>query len=760
MPSDNDLFDIAMRHWHSGQPQQAEYYARQALALNPRHGGALQLMGTLAYQGGRADRAVDWLRQAVAAGPTTASYHTCLGAAYQDLGRLDDALACHQEALRLLPGNAQVLNNLAIALAARGDREGARAAFEQALRHNADDPEVLCNLAIVLNQLGRAGEAIAHYQQALRLRPDFAQAHNNLGNALLDQGKLDEAIASYQRAIVAAPQFAQAHNNLGRVLQSAGQLDRAIECYRRLLHGRPDYVDAHINLSGALLARHHVAEALASAREALRLRPNDADAWNNLGNAQNTQGDLDDAVASYQRALRLRPDLTPARFNLGLAVQARGQLAEALELFREVLRVKPEDRAAHSTYLTSLNYDPHVTPDVLLAEHRRWAELHAPPAAPSPHTNTPDPKRRLRVGYVSADFRSHAVSYFLEPILRHHDREQVECVCYADVAAPDAATAHLRALADQWHDTLGLSDEQLARRLRADGIDVLVDLAGHTPNHRLRAFALRPAPVQVTYLGYPCTTGLDAIGYRLADAVTEPPGAAPCGSEEVVRLAPVFCCYAPPPDAPDVSPSPASRRGTVTFGSLHKLEKLNDGVLDLWCRILADVPSARLLLSRNTLKGQAAEMLRRRFAERGVGPERLALHHAEPVNRQHLRVYEEIDVSLDAFPWSGHTTACESLWLGVPVVTLRGRHHAGRMVAGILSCVGLGELIGDTPEDYHAAAVRLAGDVAGLAELRAGLRERVRQAPLCDGAGFTRGLERAYREMWRPWCERASAGAK
>jgi predicted O-linked N-acetylglucosamine transferase (SPINDLY family) len=294
------------------------------------------------------------------------------------------------------------------------------------------------------------------------------------------------------------------------------------------------------------------------------------------------------------------------------------------------------------------------------------------------------------------------VAGFLEPLLAHHDRRQVEAVCYADVAMPDATTARLRSLAHGWGDTTGLTDEALAGLICADAIDVLVDLVGHTAGNRLRVFARPPAPVQVSYLGYPATTGVPAIGYRLGDAITDPADEPTWTTEEVFRLPGVFCCYAPPHEATPPTELPARRIGAIMFGALHKLEKLNDRVLDLWCSLLKEVPSDRLLLCRNTLRGQTAAALVGRFQQRGIPEKRLALRHVEPVGMQHLRVYDDIDVTLDPFPWNGHTTACEALWMGVPVVALRGRTHAGRMSASVLTALGLRDLVADTRRSISA----------------------------------------------------------
>jgi predicted O-linked N-acetylglucosamine transferase (SPINDLY family) len=750
-----ELFSRGLHLHQMGQHPQAEQLLRQVLALDPNHGGALHLLGAMAYQSGRFLAAADCFRRAVVSNPTHAVFQSSLGAAYQELGRLDEAAACHQQALRLNPNDSLALNNVGITLAAQGKHAEAEAVFRKVLAAAPEDAEVLCNLAGALNGQERHEEAIAVSRQALRLQPKLAQAHHNLGNSLRATSQLEDAIAAYQQAVRLWPGFAAGHNNLGQAWQAAGKLDEAIQSFRQAVQLKPEFVDAHANLGGALLEKQRYAEAEACLREALRLRPDSAEAYNGLGNVYYAQGKLDEAVTNYEHALRYKPDYSVPRYNLGVAREAQGKLTEAGDCFREALRLKPDDHVAHSTYLGSLVYDPRIEPAALLAEHRRWAEQHAKAAGhASRHENTPDPERRLRVGYVSPDFRSHAVAYFIQPILKYHDRAKVESFCYADVAVPDGQTAYHRSLAHQWRDIFGLSTEHVVDLIRRDRIDILIELTGHTAHNRLLVFARKPAPVQVSYLGYPCTTGLPAIDYRLGDSVTDPPGEPSCYNEELIRLPGCFCCYAPAPNAPEVTPLPAPRAGRITFGSLHKLEKLNPDVLYLWCRILRDLPTAHLLVCRNTLHGQTAADLYRQFADRGISSHRLVFQGVEPVNLQHLRLYDSIDIALDPFPWNGHTSACEALWMGVPVIALRGRRHASRMVASVLSTVGLTDWIAETPEDYHRLAVERAGNVARLAELRAGLRDQVRRSPLCDGAAFTRDLEALYRPMWQRWCRR------
>jgi protein O-GlcNAc transferase len=406
--------------------------------------------------------------------------------------------------------------------------------------------------------------------------------------------------------------------------------------------------------------------------------------------------------------------------------------------------------------LFNANYDPDATAADIFAMHVRWGEEHARPPR-FVLDNRPDPGRRLRVGYVSADLRRNAVMVFMDPVFSNHDPAEVELFLYADVPQPDTTTARLRAGTPGWRDIAGMGDDDAAALIHEDRIDVLVDLSGHLRTGRLPVFAQRPAPVQVTYMGYPNTTGLRAIDYRLTDAVADPPGEPPYHVEELARLPRGFSCYAPPRGAPEVGPSPALHRGHVTFGSKHKIEKLNPRVLALWARVLHEVPRSRMIVYRHRLP-EVMEEVSRCFAEHGVGPDRIDLRSRMPAGRHHLAIYEEIDVALDAFPWTGPTTACDALWMGAPVVTWSGDRHAARMVASILASAGLDEWIARSPDEYVAIAARLGADVPRLAEIRRGLRPLVAASALCDGPAFTRDLEAAYRAMWRRWCA-ARAGA-
>jgi protein O-GlcNAc transferase len=634
-----------------------------------------------------------------------------------------------------------------------GDLGQAEQLYRQAMQAFPDSVDAWYLCGVVCQVTGRLDEAIGYYREALRLRPEFAEVHNNLGVALAMQGKYDEAVPCYQRSLHAKPEYPDAHNNLGLALTELGKLDQAIDTLREAVRLKPIYPEAFYNLGNALQRRDRFQEAVAAYEQALRFKPDYGEVFNNLGAALTRLGELDDAVLRLRQARAARPQDASVLLNLGNALKEQGRAEEALASYRAALEIQPDSAAAFSNYLFCLNYDPRATPAELFAEHRRWDRVHGEvPDTGSGPASIWDSQRRLRVGYVSPDFYYHAAARFIEPILAHHDPEQVETFCYAEVGAPDEVTAKLRALAHQWRPTLGLTDAAVVDLIRADGIDILVDLAGHTAHNRLRVFAFEPAPVQATYLGYPNTTGLRTMDYRLTDAVADPPGEPVCHTEELIRLPGCFCCYAPPAQAPDVSPLPAQTNGYVTFGSLQNLAKLNGAVLDLWCALLRAIPTARLLVFRHTLKGETEAAFREQFARRGITGARLQLRHMAEAPAGYFGVYRDVDIALDPFPWNGHTTACEALWMGVPVLALYGNRHAGRMAASVLNQVRLTGWVARTAAEYVERAVQIAQHWERLAALRAGLRDWMRQSPLCDGKTFTRGLEQIYRDL----CRRAS----
>lgn len=724
------LLEAARRDHGAGDLPRARAGYRQILAAQPDHAEAVHLLGVAAHQAGDDAGAVDLMRRSIALQDRNPAFHGNLAAVLIGLGQLADAVPVLRALLAL----------------------------------NPDDPAARKRLARALACLGRHGEAEAACRAALELAPGDAELHNDLGAALAGLGRLDQAIEAYRAAVGRKAEFPEALSNLGAALAARGRYRDAEAAYRGALAIRPDYAEALTNLAAVLATLGRRADALAAARRALSIDPGLAEAHNNLGLLLAADGQLDAAAGAYGRAVELKPDYAGAWNNLAGLHKDRGELPAALAAYRRALDHKANFAAAHGNLLLCMSHDPATTPHALHAESRRWDALHAAPLATSGAAaarlpgNEPSRDRRLRVGYLSPDFRKHSVAFFVEPLLAAHDRARVEVVCYGEVRNPDGVTARLRGLADRWRSTVGMTDAEVARLIRDDRIDVLVDLAGHTADNRLLALAERPAPVQVTWLGYGATTGMTAVDYRLSDAVADPEGEADrVHSETLVRLPCGFLCYRPPADAPEVADMPLRAAGAVTFGSFNNLAKITPEVVATWARLLRRVPGARLLIKSQRANDPAFNgRLLDLFVGQGVGRARVRFMAPRPSIRAHLAAYGEVDIALDSFPYNGGTTSCEALWMGVPLVTLRGDRHVGRMGASILRRLDLDELVSETPKGYIDRAAALARDPERLAALRRGLRARMRTSPLCDAEGFARAIEAAYRRMWHRWCDEAA----
>ena len=714
------------------------YTARQVLSM---------------LRGNQIKEALALCERAVQVNPDDGPAWTLLAYAFGVSGQPLKAIACGERAVRLHPDSTDAHMNLGNALFQADRFQQAAQCFQRVTELVPASAAAWLMLAKTKGQTGLFQETERHARKALELDAQSHEARFVLANSLLSQDRPDEAVRIYREILATSPGAAEVHYCLGGALHRQGKFADAVACYTEAIRLQPGSVFAYNAKGQAQHAQGKTREAIETYQSALKLAPREAALYTHLGNALASQGRLDEATASYREALKLRPDLAQAHNNLGNVLHAQGLVDDAERSYDEALRLKPDFTEAHSNLLFCMNYNPRHTPAALFEAHLAWAALHAQsPRRDTAYAVRPEPDRRLRLGYVSPDFRTHPVAYFISPLLQHHDRNRFEVICYAEVSKPDETTARLRALSDGWRSTCGMSADKMAETIRSDAIDILVDLAGHTSNNRLPVFAHRPSPVQVSYLGYPNTTGLDAIGYRLTDNTADPSGSERFYTEKLVYVAECFACYAPPADASDVSPLPARDSGAVTFGSLNNLSKLNEAVVRLWCEVLRVVPSARLLICRRTLKGRVKERFQRLFADRGHGPERVELLGAIPSEMNHLSLYHRIDIGLDTFPWNGHTTTCESLWMGVPVVTLYGDRHAGRICASVLKAVGLERLIARDPGEYVRIATGLANDLDELERLRAGMRDRLRASALCDGAGFTRRLEQAYREMWGEWC--------
>ena len=634
----------------------------------------------------------------------------------------------------------------------------------------APDPAAALEQAIAHHVSGRLELAHRGYRDVIARDPRSAQAHGNLGHVLLRLGAVEAAVLHLRRALELRPDYAAAHNNLGTALKGRGELAAALGHFQEAARAEPHNAAARYNLAQALLESGHLDEALPHYGAALELHPPlltgpaHATFENNLAVALMNRGRMGEAREHLQRALACDGGCRLALRNLGALLLRCGCVREAAACYERALREAGAagDRQAEDLLLLLSHYDDTLcSADESAARHAAWgARVAAAAPRPAPYGNGRDPSRRLRVGYVSANFHQHAVTHFFEPLLQAHDRRRVEVLCYTNTSVADAATARLRASADGWREIHGLDDAAAERLIREDRIDVLVDLNGHTDENRLALFARRPAPVEVSYLGYPGTSGLRAITCRFTDEWADPPGVTEAlHSEALWRLPGGFNCYQPPADCPEEGPPPVLDAGHVTFASFNVLAKTTPRVVAAWAAVLRAVPRARLLLKTATLgDGEVRGRVLGWFAAHGVGAERLELHDFTPSSRDHMALYHRVDVALDTFPYNGTTTTCDALWMGVPVVALAGRVHAARVGVSLLSRVGLPELVAASPAEYVAIAARLAGDPGGLGRLRAGLRDRVARSPLRDAPRLARAVEDGYAELWRRGGGRAERG--
>jgi protein O-GlcNAc transferase len=674
-------------------------------------------------------------------------------------GDLAAAARGYQKALKEVPRFPDALHLLGLVKYQGGEREAAVELIRQALRHGGDNPLFYFNLGKVEKDRGQLAAAVQAFQQALRLQPHYSQAAANLGSAYQAMGCLDEAIAQFETALRLNPNDVFACNNLGTAYRQRGKRQQAEACYRRAIELQPRYAEPHSNLG--VLAREggDLAASEELCRHALELDASQPELWTHLGITLNKRGRYEEANDCFRRALDLDPRCASALAGLGNTLREQGRLDEAVEWLTQGEAARGFDNAYRGCLLFTLNYNPRVSREESLRHHRRYGEaLQAHLAelgwqTPS-HDNSRDPGRRLKLGFVSPDFRTHSCAYFLLPLLTALDRTAFEVSCYSEVARPDEVTARFRGLADQWLDTVGLSDRELAQRIRDDGIDILIDLAGHTEGNRLPVFGMKPAPLQLNWLGYPNTTGVAAMDYRLTDGVADPVGDSDAyHTERLLRLPESFLCFQPLTPMPPVSPLPAAQNGFVTFGSMNNFSKVTPEVLALWAQLLREVPDSRLLLKAKQLEdADLRQRVLEQFREEGIAAERLTLLAALPSREDHFAQYHHLDIGLDPFPYNGTTTTCEALWMGVPVVTLAGQAHAGRVGASLLHNVGLDELVAGEPAQFLAIAKELAGDQQRLATLRGGLRADMSRSPLCDAEGFSRALAEALREAWRAWC--------
>lgn len=662
-----------------------------------------------------------FFRDALQVCPNYAQAYFQLGVDYSEANDHARAKDMYIEAVRLNQGYVEAWNNLGCAYRALQEPENALESYRMALKVNQNCKKTRENMAICLLELGcrqsrskSFKEAAAMFKQALTYNSKNADIYFHMGVMYAESGKLGKAKVHYELATHFDENHVDAWNNQGVIHRREGNGEAAIFCFEKSVHINPKMHLANKNLGACYGAMGRMSEAIKLTKCALEINPSDAEAYNNLALLHRDQGDLE----------------------------------VCLEHLAACLKLEPKNHHACSNRLMTLNYFSDLTREEVYDAHRSFGEdLERRIPLDPPRWRSSASEGLLRIGYISPDFYRHSVSYFIHAPLKHHDPAYVHVTCYSDVASEDDKTQLFKSFAHRWRHIYGQSDEEVARMIREDGIDILVELTGHTGNNRLSVLARRPAPVQVTWIGYPHTTGLSRVDYRISDDLVDPPDCPGLTAEKLVYLPECFLCYTPPDNAPPIGLKPAQEAyGCVTFGCFNNLAKVCPLTLRLWCALLHEMPDSRLFLkSKAFLCSEVQAKFRRAFAGQGIESHRVDLSGLQPHTGSHLSMYNFIDVALDTAPYAGTTTTCEALYMGVPVVTLRGRGiHAQNVGASLLASVQLGDLVASSEVEYVQKASELARNVKRLGALRAGLRTRMERSPLCDGPRHTARLERLY----------------
>ena len=781
------LREAALLH-RSGRLAEAEKVYKKILDIAPDHADTLNLLGLAVFQKGEYNAAAGFIKRAIRINPSNPLFHVNLGNTLHRLNKENEAANAYLRALAIHPNHAEALNNLGNVYYVQGKMDESLSCYKRAIKLNEDNPDVCNNLGSTLRKLGRLDEAVSILRKALELNPDHARALNNLGMVLKEQnrpaeaidyyrksleihpeadtynnlvlalkedGSLDEAVSACRKALEIYPENFRTYFILGALLKGHGKPEEAVSCYQNALSIDPDHAETYSNLGDALSGQGKTNEAIICFQKALRLKPDDFKTYNNLGNTLRKQGKLSMAVEAYKKALEIEPGYATACNNIAGAVLKQGKVAEAIKGYQEAVAIEPDYAIAHSNLLLTYNYQNHKDPEWLFSQHRNWAKTYALSEGDNPIFNPGigPADRKIRIGYCSPDFRTHSVAYFLEAIIKTHDRSGFEIFCYSDVICPNEVTRAFARSVDCFTNIAGIDNITVADQIRRDKIDILVDLAGHTAGYRISLFSIKSAPIQVTYLGYPNTTGFTSMDYRLTDARADPPGLTDhLYTEKLVRLPHTFLCYTPPEKSPEIEITANRDSSQIIFGSFNNRAKITPEVVRAWAKILTQISDARIVLKSGAFADpETRKILIDLFIENGVEHGRIELVSHIPSMFDHLQLYNRIDIGLDTFPYNGTTTTCEALWMGVPVITLAGKTHRSRVGTSLLSNVGLEDLIAETVEEYVEKGVSLANNVKKRKSIHRDLRSRMARSFLMDSARFTRSLERTYRWMFNEW---------
>lgn len=664
---------------------------------------------------------------------------------------IDQAKRYCQELLASNPKHATANLYLGAIANGTGNYSLAEKLFRKAILANPAMLQAYNNLGVALKEQGKLLEAKKNYLKLIEINPDYAPAHSNLGVIYKELGEIEEAVRCLNRAIELNPNDASSYNSLGAVYRVLHKIDDAILFFQKTIDLVPNFAEAHFNLGNAFFDKENYSMAITSYSQALKYKQNYAEAYRGLGIVLEKSGLYDEAKNAFEAAYKIKPNQANYLFYIAHNQRVRGELEKAFDTYKKVLSLDPNLVNAHSNLLSLMNYQTEHSNQEIFEQHIAWEKhvlANRSKNRPSARRKLDQNHSRIKVAYLSPDFRTHSVSFFFLPLLRSHDKEKFEIYCYYNHSTIDSVTESIKSLAEHWRDIDKLSDLDVVKQIIKDDIDILVDLAGHTGFNRLPVFTYRPAPIQITWLGYPNTTGLSDMDYRLTDLEADPEGAEQYHSESLVRLPHGFLCYQGDESIPYQAEPPCLKKQFITFGSFNNLDKVTDQVVSVWANILHSVPNSKLLLKSKQLCNESCKTkLLSQFEKNGVASERLELKSEVENYKGHLQVYDLVDIALDPFPYNGTTTTFEGLWMGVPLVTLCGDRHATRVGSSILQRVGLQELIADDAKSYIKIATKLATDPASLISLRAEMRTRLMNSDLTNAKQFAHDVECSYLDM-------------
>lgn len=779
---DNLMKEAAKNH-QSGKLAEAEINYRNIIAIDPQHTDSYHLLGVLAFQVGRFDLAVTFIQQALAQRENVVEYHCNLGEALRRLGRFDEALHHLHRAHKITPNEPNPIINLGALLDDMGQFSEAEVWMKKAVALVPNHAGAHCNLGMTLKKLGRINDARLCLEKAVTCDPSYLDALHQLGVIHQDSGDLENSATWYQKALSVKANDVETINNLGAIKLAQGQVIEAEFLFKKALALQPNQAVILTNLGSTLNRIGNFHSAIPLLQQALTVNANSTKTLCSLANALNGIGENVQAEQIYLRGLQIEPTNSQANLLYAIFLQRQKRLIEAVNyatvasqngdkrskavgtsqlmiieaylsnyqrvktLSDEAITACPTDPIICAQRLYAFSYHPDLPVSDILAEFSRWGDNQKTVHSKT-YSNKINSTRRLKVGFVSPDFRGHTSRFYFAPLLENYDRDQIEFIAYSNVLKPDDWTVQFQDWVDGWRNIRGLSDEAAAQQIMSDGIDILIDGCNHMEDHRLGVFALKPAPIQVTWLGAAWTTGLPTVDYVLFDPHLAPEGT--LAREKIIRLPGCFVAYRPPPDRGDVAALPALRNGFITFGYSGRTERLNYRTFQAWGEILKRLPTAHLILDYGPFAHLPTQTYYRELLGKyGVDVSRVEMRNSSNI----FAGLGDIDILLDCFPHSGGTMLFDALWMGVPALTLASRPPLGRIGTSLMMNLDLPEWVTHSEEEYITQAVKFAQDIPNLVEIRAGMRERMRNSPLMDEQSFTRAYEMALRGMWQTWCE-------